>query len=672
LPWNHQKEREVEKKNSGAPKRSVILRFLSSGKFENLRGETILNEMIRYITMNIFFIAGTILLISFAVTAFLAGNMMRGFSDSAMALLCIAAIMVLRTRTPFTIGAGIPIGFYVLFCAMLTFSGGENGFAGLWIFTFPPIAIFTLGMNLGAIFSLALFIAAGTAVFAPHIAGFDYPLPVAFRLMSVYALITILTMVYEWVRLAKDQWVKRLTRELQIEQDKIVTMQNNISAGLFLMDNDTVIQGAYSNALENILSASGLAGKKFTDLLSSSFRAQDIGTITDYFNMVMESALDETMLKDMNPLQNMIYTSVETREEKQLKCGFARVEQGKGEYYILGTIEDITVEAELQKRLEEEERKRQEEMRALFEVMQVDPKVFSDFVEDMEFEFDRINGILRKGELSNNDMMMEMYQSAHAIKSNAVILGLENFGGKVHELESQIKEFRKNDVVSFEDMLHISVELEQLMREKDKFKEMVKKIKSFGEGDAAKGDVEVFIETLTKAGERVSADTGKKASLKIEQFDAAALARGPRRIMKEALTQLVRNAVYHGIETPETRRKRGKEETGSIELSIVIEGDAIHIVFQDDGQGLDFDRIGGKAKELGLIPKACDTADESYLSSLVFMPAFSTADHEDMHAGRGIGLSLVHERIKEVNGSIQLRSLREKGTKFEIRIPAIL
>jgi two-component system chemotaxis sensor kinase CheA len=659
----------VEKKKNATLLRGAILRFLSSGKFENLQGETVLNEMIRYITMNIFFIAGTILLVSFAATAFLAGNMTRGLLDCAMALLCITAIMVLRTKTPFTIGAGIPIGFYVLFCATLTFSGGENGFAGLWIFTFPPIAIFTLGMNLGSIFSLALFIAAGTAVFVPHIAGFDYPLPVAFRLMGVYVLITILTMVYEWVRLAKDSWVKRLTVELQIERDKIVTMQNNISAGLFLMDSDTVIQPAYSNALENILSVSGLAGKKFTDLLSSSFRAQDIGTITDYFNMVMESTLDETMLKDMNPLQNMSYTAVETREEKNLKCGFARVEQGKGEYYILGTIEDITSEAELQRQLEGEEGKRQEEMRSLFEVMQVDPKVFGDFVEDMEFEFDRINGVLRKGELSNSDMLVEMYQSAHAIKSNAVILGLGHFGGKVHELESQIKEFRKNDTVSFEDMLHISVELEGRMKEKDKFREMVNKIKSFGEGEAAKGDVEVFIETLTKAGERVSADTGKKACLKIEQFDADALARGPRRIMKEVLTQLVRNAVYHGIEEPETRRKRGKEETGSIKLSIALKGDEVYMALQDDGQGLDFHRIGEKAKELGLIQKAEDAEDENYLSSLIFMPAFSTSDNENMHAGRGIGLNLVRERIKEVNGSIQLQSQKEKGTKFEIRIP---
>jgi two-component system chemotaxis sensor kinase CheA len=385
--------------------------------------------------------------------------------------------------------------------------------------------------------------------------------------------------------------------------------------------------------------------------------------------MVMESAIDETMLKDMNPLHTMSYTAIETREEKTLQCGFARVEQGKGEFYILGTIEDITSETELQKQLDGEEGKRQEEMRSLFEVMQVDSKVFGDFVEDMEFEFDRINGILRKGELSNNDMMVELYQSAHAIKSNAVILGLSGFGGKVHELESQIKAFRESDTISFEDMLHISVELERLMKEKDKFREIIIKIKSFGEGEAAKGDVEVFIETLTKAGERVSADTGKKVCLRIEQFEPAALSSGPRRIMKEVLTQLVRNAVYHGIETPETRLERGKEETGSIKLSIALTDDDIHIILQDDGHGLDFERIGKKAKEMGLIQKAEDAEDENYLSSLIFMPAFSTSDSENMHAGRGIGLNLVQERIKEVNGNIQLQSEKEKGTKFEIRIP---
>jgi two-component system chemotaxis sensor kinase CheA len=317
-----------------------------------------------------------------------------------------------------------------------------------------------------------------------------------------------------------------------------------------------------------------------------------------------------------------------------------------------------------------EETKRQEEMRSLFEVMQVEPKVFGDFVEDIEFEFDRINDTLREGNLSNIDMMVEMYQSAHAIKSNAVILGLKNFSGKVHDLESQIKEFRERETISFEDMLHISVELERLMKEKDKFRETVERIRSFGSGEEVKGDVEVFTETLTKAAGRVSQDTDKKVRLEMIRLDPQALAGEKRRLIKDALTQLVRNAVYHGIESPEERQKRGKDEYGRIQVSIVMEEGQVRITLEDDGQGLDFEKIAAKAREQGLLKKPEDAENMQFLSGLIFMPAFSTSKIENVHAGRGVGLNLVRDRVREARGKISLRSAQGKGTRFEIVIPA--
>jgi two-component system chemotaxis sensor kinase CheA len=325
----------------------------------------------------------------------------------------------------------------------------------------------------------------------------------------------------------------------------------------------------------------------------------------------------------------------------------------------------------LKKRLAEEESKRQEEIRGLFELLQVEQKTFSDFIEDTEYEFDRVNEKLKDKKLPPQDLLVEIYQSVHAIKSNSLIVGLSSFGEKLHGLETEIKELRQKDQISFNDMLHITVELGNRMRDKDKILEMVTRLQSFhsGSGETFKGDHDVFMEALLKACDNAAADLQKKTRFTVEAFDADALIHGQRRVMKEILTQLVRNAVYHGNEAPEERNRLGKDETGRLSLSVTVEGDTIRMTLKDDGRGLNFDKIAAKAEVLGLIKNEEDKTNKQFLSNIIFWPGFSTSDTENVHAGRGIGLNLIRDRIKEIHGTIKLRSALGKGTAFEIQIP---
>jgi two-component system chemotaxis sensor kinase CheA len=475
--------------------------------------------------------------------------------------------------------------------------------------------------------------------------------------------------VYEWIRILKDQWVKKLTSELQVERDQITVMKDNLSVGLFLMNKDFVIQGAYSKALESVLGDNELEGKKLTDLLAASVKARERETLNDYFGMVINRSFDAKMLEDINPIADFTYVNTVTREEKTLRSAFAAVDRGYGDYYILGTFEDVTEAALLQKQLAEEEGKREEEMRALFQVIQVEPRVFGDFLEDAEYEFERINDILKDKKLSAAQAMVHIYQSVHAIKSNAVILGLDNFGNKLHELENKIKDIRDKEDISFEDVLHVTVELETIMREKDKFRETVTRLQSFKGGDSRRQDRHVLIETLTKACEKAAAAQNKKARLIIEDIDGMVLEHGPRRAIKEVLTQLVRNSVYHGIEDPEEREKRGKESEGQIKLSIKLDNGTIRIKLGDDGRGLDFERIRRKAEGLNMLHSREEGENKNYLSQVIFAPGFSTAETADVYAGRGIGLNLVKEKIRDLRGSIKLQTEPGKGTCFNLFIP---
>jgi two-component system chemotaxis sensor kinase CheA len=98
-------------------------------------------------------------------------------------------------------------------------------------------------------------------------------------------------------------------------------------------------------------------------------------------------------------------------------------------------------------------------------------------------------------------------------------------------------------------------------------------------------------------------------------------------------------------------------------------GDRVHVKLSDDGRGLDFDKIRVKAEELKMFASKEEAADKNNLLQAIFSPGFSTVKEADVHAGRGIGLNLVRERIRDLHGSIKLQSEPGKGTVFNVFIP---
>jgi two-component system chemotaxis sensor kinase CheA len=437
------------------------------------------------------------------------------------------------------------------------------------------------------------------------------------------------------------------------------------------MDRNYIIQDKYSRYLETMLSETNLAGKKFSDILSASFSEKELEGVKDYFNMLFEGNLDQSTLEDINVLQEINYESVSTGVKKVFSCEFAMIERNRKEFFALVSVYDITTEAELENRLTEEENRRQEEMRAVFELIHVEPLVFDDFLYDADNEFERINETLEDKKLSAHNALVEIYQSIHAIKSNAVILGLNTFGNKAHDLEAMIKKLREKEEVTENDMKNLAGNIANLLCEKDSFKATLDKINSFKSagGGSENQKYYVMLELLKKTVTKVSADAGKKIKFVVDRIDNEAIDRGPGRTIKEILMQLIRNSALHGIETPEERSVCGKDETGVIWLSIKLKDEEIHVNLGDDGRGIDFDKIAKKALRLNMISKE-EAKDRNVLLKAIFSPGFSTAETEGVHAGRGIGLSLVYDRVRKGKGSIKVETEAGRKTIFKITFPA--
>ena len=474
-----------------------------------------------------------------------------------------------------------------------------------------------------------------------------------------------------WVIMIQDiTETVSLIHNIQAQRDEIAAMRDNLKEGIFFMDSNLIIQDSYSRAMEDILSCRGLHERRFTDLLAASFNPKNLYILADYFSMFINKKADPGLLEDINPLYEFSYISTETGEQKTLSCRFVPVDQRDGEIFIMGTIQDITSETILKKQLAEEEERRQEEMRSFFEVMQADQKVLWDFIEDTEYEFNRIQEALENKKIDVNQKLINIYQAVHAIKSNAFVIDLTGYGMKLHAFETKIKTMREkeNDADSIQ---QIEEELNAYIEGKDKIIEIIRRLSSFSASDTARKDDEIFVAAMVQACNMVASDENKKIAMITENIDREALKHCHRRLMKEALTQLIRNSVHHGIESPEERLALGKDETGKITLEIYLKENAVHMILSDDGRGLDYERIAETAKAGGLFNNAADEAmDIQYLSSLIFAPGFSTSETEDIHAGRGMGLNLVKDRLAEVHGEILVRSNKGQGTTFEILIPA--
>jgi two-component system chemotaxis sensor kinase CheA len=168
----------------------------------------------------------------------------------------------------------------------------------------------------------------------------------------------------------------------------------------------------------------------------------------------------------------------------------------------------------------------------------------------------------------------------------------------------------------------------------------------------------------------LSRKLGKKVELKLcgenTELDKTVLEK-----IGDPLVHLVRNALDHGMELPETRLAAGKSETGTLELNAFHEGGSIIIEVKDDGAGLNKARILAKARERGLVEPDEQLTDEQ-IYNLIFVAGFSTADQVSDLSGRGVGMDVVRRNINDLGGHVQIFSSEGVGSTIRIRLPLTL
>lgn len=170
----------------------------------------------------------------------------------------------------------------------------------------------------------------------------------------------------------------------------------------------------------------------------------------------------------------------------------------------------------------------------------------------------------------------------------------------------------------------------------------------------------------------IATNLGKDVELNISGEDTE-VDRSVIERIGDPMVHIIRNAIDHGLESTEERRRKGKPPKGKVEISAYQKGNNIIIEVSDDGKGIDIDRVKKKALERAMITaEEAERLGDDTLANLIFQPGFSTVETATELSGRGVGMDVVKTNISKLNGYIETITGRDAGTTFRISIPLTL
>jgi chemosensory pili system protein ChpA (sensor histidine kinase/response regulator) len=181
---------------------------------------------------------------------------------------------------------------------------------------------------------------------------------------------------------------------------------------------------------------------------------------------------------------------------------------------------------------------------------------------------------------------------------------------------------------------------------------------------------DALVPRLRRVLRQAASETGKQVQLRLDGSQGE-LDRNVLERMTAPMEHMLRNAVAHGIESPERRREAGKSEEGTVRIAVRREGSEVVLEIGDDGSGLDREAIRRRGEERGLVRPGAALSDGD-LDGLIFEPGFSTADEVSRLAGRGVGMDVVASEVRQLGGSLEIATRRGEGTSFTLRLPQTL
>jgi signal transduction histidine kinase len=491
-----------------------------------------------------------------------------------------------------------------------------------------------------------------------------------------------------------------------------------VREGLFLLDADLKIGEIHSDATGSLFNRESIAGITFEDLLRNLVSAKTLAIATKFVKVLWSERTKENLIRSINPLNEVeVITGGDGKQDKgethYLEFNFHRVRRDGAITHVLVSVADVTARVALAAQLKGAQDSAQTQMDAFLSILHVDPTQLGSFLDDSDVAFKMINATLRdpaRDSASFRRKIDGLFRQIHSIKGEASAIGLGSMESRAHALESDLAALRERTDLTGDDFLPLLTKFDDLVSHSQSVREMVTKLASFRDSfgasqkhspaagntgsHASTGDTttrgkaidadsvaaeatlqrsarEGFVASAQQLADRIANDHGKKVVVTCRGHDQ--VPETYRRPVKDVLIQLIRNAVVHGIETPDERQRSGKSPEGHIRIQfeMVENGRAFRMQCEDDGRGLTPDKLRKTAVTKGIISQndAASLSDQEAMM-LVFRSGFSTASGVTRDAGRGVGMDVIAEIAARLGGRISLNSEVGKNMRLSLSFPA--
>ncbi len=281
----------------------------------------------------------------------------------------------------------------------------------------------------------------------------------------------------------------------------------------------------------------------------------------------------------------------------------------------------------------------------------------------------RLRDQLRKLEIETEAQILSRYQREHELEEGSD----EEFDPLELDRFSTLQQLSRALSESVNDLVSIQETLDQLTRESETLLLQQSRVSTeLQEGlmQTRMVSFDTLVPRLRRIVRQTASELGKKAVLRVEGTEGE-MDRNILERITAPLEHTLRNAVAHGIEPEEERRKLGKPPQGEIRIRVSRDATDVVLEISDDGAGIDTEKVRAKAIEQGLIAPDADLSEQE-LHALIMESGFSTVDEVSRVAGRGVGMDVVSTELKQLGGTIAIDSERGKGTTFTIRLPFTL
>lgn len=446
-------------------------------------------------------------------------------------------------------------------------------------------------------------------------------------------------------------------------QEILATVQE----GFLLVDRDHRIAAEYSRSVEMILGRSQLAGHPLPLVLAELLGSELAELARGYLETLFNPNVIERLVGDINPLKAATVRDAAGRARQHLAFTFRRSTEGREIRRLLVRVEDRTREVELAAELEEHERQAGQRVELAMEMMQVEPEALTDYLTRFLAEISRIGRFRTQGVGGSMRATVDaIFRSLHSLKGEAGQIGLRSFAERLHRTEDVAESLRDNP--ARESLERLDPWIASLRTLGSEAKDLVTRLSALvtrrvSEAQPRPQEVVPALEAMVAD---LSTRLGKPARF-IAHWHPDDLPAEYSAVVREALIQLARNAMVHGVETEEERRHAGKPAAAVLQFALrrhAGEGQ-LEILFQDDGRGLDLKRIRERGRELFGV----SVLEDGQAAQLIFEPGFSTARTTTLDAGRGVGLDLVRERVESLGGMILVHSEPGVFCAFQIVLP---